>query len=547
MASKWQDIAWEKQHFLLDTLPSEYRISKSQIPPDTQLDVTTFPQASGLFSPEELEITSSDATELLTKIHNGQWTSVAVTKAFIHRACVAHQLTNCLSETLFKTALARAAELDTHLKETGKPIGPLHGLPISLKDNFQLPGVASSLGFTSWANEPSTSTSILPQLLLSLGAIHYVKTNVPTAMMIAETVNNTFGRTTNPLNRGTTSGGSSGGESALITMHASPLGVGTDIGGSLRIPAACTGIYTLRPSFGRFPTGGARSGLAGQEAVNSVNGPMARSIASLEVFAKAVVGAQPWLYDPKCVPIPWRSVSVPQKMKIAVLECDGMVMPTPPVRRALRETVKKLQAAGHEIVSWDPRLHKALNQCLTVFFTADGGETLKSILKQTGEPFRPEMAAYDSAKALSVQEYWGVQAKRTTLATELLKQWRELGCDCLLLPTMPYATVQNGHFRHVAYTGVFNIVDWSAVSFPTGMKVDKDVDQETEKWETMSEDDAYVRDHCELTCFDDHETILTRLDDASKVHNMPISLQLVAQRFEEEKVIEMMKRVVEVL
>lgn len=285
MAPTWQEIAKAKQQALLDTIPSEYRLSESQLPPDTQLDVTTFPESSGLFTAEELNITSSDAPELLTKIHSGQWTSLAVTKAFIHRACVAHQLTNCLSETLFKEALSRAAQLDNHLKSTGKPIGSLHGLPISLKDNFQLPGVASSLGFVTWANEPATHISILPQILLSLGAVIYVKTNVPTAMMIAETVNNLFGRTTNPLNRALTSGGSSGGESSLITFCASPLGVGTDIGGSLRIPAACTGIYTLRPSFGRFPTGGARSGLAGQEAVNSVNGPMARSVASLELFA----------------------------------------------------------------------------------------------------------------------------------------------------------------------------------------------------------------------------------------------------------------------
>lgn len=162
-------------------------------------------------------------------------------------------------------------------------------------------------------------------VLLSLGSVLYVKTNVPTAMMIAESVNNTFGRTVNPFDRKLTSGGSSGGESALIAFGGSCLGVGTDIGGSLRIPAACTGIFTIRPSLGRFPTGGAKSGLMGQEAVMSVNGPMGRTLEDLEVFASAVVGAEPWRVDPRCVPIPWRKVEVVRKLKVGVMWSDEQV------------------------------------------------------------------------------------------------------------------------------------------------------------------------------------------------------------------------------
>lgn len=175
--------------------------------------------------------------------------------------------------------------------------------------------------------------------------------------MQAESVNNCMGRTVNPLNRKTTSGGSSGGESALIAFRGSPLGVGTDIGGSLRIPAACTGIFTIRPSFGRFPTQRCFSGLAGQEAVHSVNGPMAHTLDDIKLFAKTVVDAQPWLVDPKCLPIPWRHVEPKAKLKIAVLWNDGVVLPTPPVVRAMKETVERLKAAGHEIVDWSPKLH----------------------------------------------------------------------------------------------------------------------------------------------------------------------------------------------
>jgi amidase len=171
-------------------------------------------------------------------------------------------------------------------------------------------------------------------------------------------------RTLNPRNRNLTPGGSSGGEAALIAFNGSPLGVGTDIGGSLRIPGACSGIFSLRPSFGRFPHFDTKSGMAGQEAVISVNGPMARDLEGIKLFTKSVVDSEPWWMDPKCVAIPWREIEAEKKMKIGVLWNDGMVMPTPPVKRALKSTVEKLRAAGHEIVDWEAEGHAQANDIL---------------------------------------------------------------------------------------------------------------------------------------------------------------------------------------
>ncbi|KAF4879008.1 Acetamidase [Colletotrichum siamense] len=530
-SAPWELAGAKKREALASSIPSEWRIPQNLLPPESQEDVTGWPETSGWFTPKELAITELNAAELLPKLASGELKSIDVTKAFCKRAAAAHQLTNCLSETCFDRAFATAQALDEHLERTGKPVGPFHGLPISLKDNFNLKGLDATVGIASHVGSPAEYDAALATLLEEAGAVFYVKTNVPTAMMIAESVNNVFGRTVNPRNRNLTSGGSSGGESALIVMKGSPWGIGTDIGGSLRIPAACTGIFTLRPSFGRFPTLGCRSGMGGQEAVQSVNGPMTRTITDLELYSKTVVNRQTWQYDPRCVPIAWRDVELPSKLKIAVMWNDGMVRPTPPVARALRETVEKLKAAGHEIVEWDPKDQKEGLSLLDRMFVADGGISIKKELDKTEEPWRPEMAAYSKAKELGTYDMWQLHLQRTAFQKRYLDRWVAAGIDAILCPTTPFTSVKNGTFKHVGYTGVYNVLDYSCVSFPTGLSADKSVD-------APSSGDTPLGPVCEAV----HAEY-----DPNNVHGMPISLQLVARRLEEEKAIAMVKQVLEVI
>ncbi|KAF1954632.1 amidase [Byssothecium circinans] len=524
MASRWEQIAAEKRAQLAEQIPHEYRIPHHLIPPSDQLDVTTFPQNSGWFSQKELEITGSSASYVLKKIASKAWSAEEVTRAFCKSAAAAQQLTNCLTDFFPAEAIAHAKSLDEHLQITGKVIGPFHGLPISLKDNFNLRGKDSTVGFTSLVGKPAKYNATLVDILEKLGAVRYCKTNVPTAMMIAESVNNTFGRTANPLNRKLTSGGSSGGESALIAFGGSCLGIGTDIGGSLRIPAASTGIYALRPSAGRFTTQACTSGLAGQEAVMSVNGPMARTLEDMQMYCKAIVGAKPWLLDPKCLPIPWRTVERKAKLKIAVLWNDGVALPTPPVTRALKETVEKLKRAEHEVVEWDPVLHAEGLVLLSRMFVADGGKSIKKLLAPTDEPFRPEMLAYKEATELGTHEMWQLQLERSAFQKKYLDQWMFVGgLDAILAPTTPYSSVEHGKLQYVGYTGVYNVTDYSSVSFPCGVTADKEKDRPVSGYSPLS-------DHCKGV----YESY-----DAEIVHGMPVSLQLVAKRLEEEKVLDM--------
>ena len=145
--------------------------------------------------------------------------------------------------------------------------------------------------------------------------------------MIGETINNIFGRTVNPYNRLLSCGGSSGGEGALIALRGSPVGVGTDIGGSVRIPAAFNGLWGIKPSHGRLPLANITKSFYGQESIHSICGPIAHSARDLAFFMQAVLQQQPWNYDPAVIDMPWRETryieGTTNKKIFGVITTDG--------------------------------------------------------------------------------------------------------------------------------------------------------------------------------------------------------------------------------
>lgn len=167
--------------------------------------------------------------------------------------------------------------------------------------------------------------------------------------MALETVSNLWGRTLNPFDRTLGAGGSSGGDAVLVAMKGCPITPSTDMGGSIRVPAAFNGLYAIRPTSDRIPKGGMQNTNSGQISIKLSCGPICHSINDLDLFTR-VINAHPHnRYDVTCTPVPWRELSAPEgKMAIGIMKWDGVVMPHPPIIRALEHTKQMLENAGHE-------------------------------------------------------------------------------------------------------------------------------------------------------------------------------------------------------
>jgi amidase len=202
--------AYEKQRAVILArltvkVPSDLILPPSLIanPPN---DVSSIPTTCGLLTDREIEITENyNAVDLARSIASKDLSAVEVTRAFAKRAIIAHQLTCCLTQLFMDEALERAKELDKYLEQHGKPIGPFHGVPISIKEHIPVAGTYSSQG--------SLASTVF---------------NENDSHMVESTSH--FGRTLNPFNIKLSAGGSTGGEAALVAMKGSVLGVGTDIG-----------------------------------------------------------------------------------------------------------------------------------------------------------------------------------------------------------------------------------------------------------------------------------------------------------------------------
>ncbi|CAD6579277.1 MAG: hypothetical protein TREMPRED_002440 [Tremellales sp. Tagirdzhanova-0007] len=529
--SAWKRTAADKVAARDALIPVEWKI-----PTTDSLNVIDFPRTCGLLSQSELEITETDAVSLVEKMINRSLTS----RKSLHTIKPSY-FTNCLTEIMFTSALERASAIDHEYARTGEAVGPLHGLPISLKDNYVVAGFDSTLGLVAWVDKPATEDqeSVTVKILLSCGAVLFCKTNVSTAMMMPETYNNVWGYTSNPHNRNLSCGGSSGGESALLALKGSPLGVGTDLGGSLRNPASFTGLFALKSSAGRFSAYNTASFAPGQESMRTISGPMSRSLDSIEMWAKAVLSKEPWTKDPTALPIPWRESQLHEKLCFGMITDNGLVRPTPPVTRALRQIRSALEAAGHRVVEWEPYAAAQSMGILGAFFSGDGGHTLASVINESGEDWPRGLqfikAMYEKSKdsPRSVGETWITQQKRNDYVKKALDHWEASvevtgtgrPFDGVISPTSPFSAPPKYGTFQPSYTSIWSITDQPTCVFP--------VTTVDERADVKSESDLAREGR------NDAEKAIWAQYNPQDLVGAPIGLQMIGRKLEEEKVLKL--------
>lgn len=308
---------------------------------------------------------------------------------------------------------------------------------------------------------------MLVDILLSAGAVPYCKTTTPQGQLAYDTHSPMWGRTRNPHNLQLTAGGSSGGEGALIAMGGSIIGVGTDLAGSIRVPAAFNGIYGLKPTAGRLPRRGTETieVPGGENPLKVALGPMGRRLEDLEYFMRVMEWLQPWRKDPSVLKYHLHFPEVEQiTFGFFAQGHDGIVVPHPPVGAVLRETEKKMLFAGCKVRQVSlPSLPDVLN-ATNALLTHGGSEELFKLLEKTEEPLSPWLASrMKPRKGGDLKSLYKLNHIKQEMEARVLKEMDAAGIDVLVCPIAPHAATPHDQFAGAAnYTCVWNLLDYAA-------------------------------------------------------------------------------------
>lgn len=289
-------------------------------------------------------IVSLSATELADRIRSGRLSPVDVVEAHIARIEATHAALNAVVTPTFGTARSEARAAAAAVAR-GEPLGPLHGVPITVKDSLDVAGARATAGLMSRSDNIPLRDAVVVARMRTAGAIVLGKTNVPDSCWDQETTNLVFGRTNNPWDAARTAGGSTGGEAAVIAAGGSPLGIASDIAGSIRMPAHFTGIVGLRPTSAALPEDEHWPRAVGRLADLEAVGPMARRVEDVALAFDVMAGVAPAPLD----------LAALRGRPLAHWLDDGVVPSSGAVKGGVRAAVGALERAGMIPATGAPR------------------------------------------------------------------------------------------------------------------------------------------------------------------------------------------------
>ncbi|HMI88456.1 MAG TPA: amidase [Polyangiaceae bacterium] len=299
-----------------------------------------------------MDLTAASATELALLIRTRSASAEEVIDAHLARIADVNPLVNAIVRLDAQGARQRAREADAAL-DRGAPWGPLHGVPFTLKDMHAAQAMPGSLG-TRASERVATEDGVIADRLKRAGAILLGKTNMSNGV---QTSSEQFGPTANPYDSSRTPGGSSGGSAAAIAARISPFDVGTDLSGSIRMPAHFTGVYGLRPTTQRIPLAGmiyAPPGVPRFDRIFSAAGPMARTAADIALLFRLLAGADS--RDPDVPPVPVRDAETldVRGLRVAIAPSIAGIRVTREIQTAIAQLGSRLSNAGARVDAREP-------------------------------------------------------------------------------------------------------------------------------------------------------------------------------------------------
>jgi len=426
------------------------------------------------------ELCFASAVEIAARVREKEISPVEVTEAFLARIDKLNPTINAYVTLTPELAREAAKRAETALM-TGAALGPLHGVPFSVKDLIFTAGVRTTAGSLVYRDFVPDADSLVVSRLKTAGGIMLGKTNTPEFGYKATTENLMFGETRNPWALDKTPGGSSGGASAATAAGLAPLSVGTDGGGSIRIPASCTGIYGLKPTFGRVPS---LPGFGGWHSL-AHTGPLTRTVADAALMMDVI--ALPDERDRLSVPTPAQTFSQaiqshPRKLRIGWTHDLGYAAVDPQVVSVVEKAVLAFREIGWEVEEANPGFPDPVD-IFTTTVRAENYVVAGELLAKHGGLLDPGMRAFVQVSAgISALDYLRANQERAKLCDQLAAFFAKY--DLLVTPTLPAPPIAvNARLKEVAgrkihiigwliFTYPFNLTGNPAASVPCGWTTD---------------------------------------------------------------------------